>query len=410
MKTALVLSGGGARGAYQVGVYKALMKAKIEINIITGTSIGALNGCMFVQGDYKKAYKMWNNLSFKSVLEDAGEIDFKTFKGRNELFSKYVKALIKDGGFDISKIEKTVKESFNVYKFYYSNIDFGLVTVRFNDLKPIMLTKSDLNEETVVDYLVASATIFPAFQKKEIEEQIFIDGGYYDNLPIDLAIKMGAEKIIAVDLDAIGRKRNVETDLEITYIKPKSNLGSFLNFDKKTAKRAIDLGYNDAMKSLGYYEGEKFTFKKRHIYFNQLAYEENFKNNLNKFATFKTRVGNKIKESIYLGYIEGDYSEFVIEILDYLGTVFNLDETEVYGVFKFNNKIRNRFSKLHRVDSKRVSQIFKNKTINNLMDKKALLKYIYSQLENQNIEKLNVAAAIFPKEYIASVYLYTIYN
>ena len=47
---AVVLSGGGAKGAYQIGVWRALRKLNIKYDIITGTSVGALNGAMMVTG------------------------------------------------------------------------------------------------------------------------------------------------------------------------------------------------------------------------------------------------------------------------------------------------------------------------------------------------------------------------
>ena len=59
MKRALVLSGGGAKGAYQIGVYKALKRLNIKIDIITGTSIGSINGAALAAGDYFKLKKFW---------------------------------------------------------------------------------------------------------------------------------------------------------------------------------------------------------------------------------------------------------------------------------------------------------------------------------------------------------------
>ena len=58
---AIVLSGGGAKGAYQIGVWKALRKLHYQYDIVTGTSVGALNGAFFVQGNYKEALWMWEN-------------------------------------------------------------------------------------------------------------------------------------------------------------------------------------------------------------------------------------------------------------------------------------------------------------------------------------------------------------
>ena len=55
----LVLEGGGAKGAYHVGAYKAIRELNIEIGGIAGTSIGAINGAMMVQGDYELLEKVW---------------------------------------------------------------------------------------------------------------------------------------------------------------------------------------------------------------------------------------------------------------------------------------------------------------------------------------------------------------
>ena len=56
---AVVLSGGGSKGSYQIGVWKALRKLKIKYDIVTGTSVGALNGALMVQNKFHKACKLW---------------------------------------------------------------------------------------------------------------------------------------------------------------------------------------------------------------------------------------------------------------------------------------------------------------------------------------------------------------
>ena len=211
---------------------------------MTGTSIGALNGCLIVQNDYDKALFLWNNLSFSSVFK-------KEIKINNELevYKEYIEEFIKNGGMDISILEKTIKDNVDLKKFYASKIDFGLVTFKINNLKPILLTKKDIKEELLVDYLVASATCFPAFKLKKINDDFYIDGGYYDNLPVNLAHQMGADEIIAVDLQEIGFKKSINKKIKnITYITPKNKLKNFLFFDKEEAKKQIKLGYNDTMK------------------------------------------------------------------------------------------------------------------------------------------------------------------
>ena len=56
---AIVLSGGGSKGSYQIGVWKALRKLNIKYDIVTGTSVGALNGALMTQNSYFKAKRLW---------------------------------------------------------------------------------------------------------------------------------------------------------------------------------------------------------------------------------------------------------------------------------------------------------------------------------------------------------------
>ena len=64
----LVLEGGGAKGCYQIGAYKALMEMGITFDYVVGTSIGAINAAMICQGDWEIAYKLWENISYEDVI------------------------------------------------------------------------------------------------------------------------------------------------------------------------------------------------------------------------------------------------------------------------------------------------------------------------------------------------------
>ena len=80
---ALVLSGGGSKGSYQIGVWKALKELNMKFDIVTGTSVGALNGVMYVQNDYKKALNIWKKINLKVLFgEDAIEStnNFEVYK------------------------------------------------------------------------------------------------------------------------------------------------------------------------------------------------------------------------------------------------------------------------------------------------------------------------------------------
>ena len=69
-KRALVLAGGGSRGAYQIGVWKALRELGITFDIVTGSSVGALNGALMVQGDFEAGLQLWENISPGDVMTD----------------------------------------------------------------------------------------------------------------------------------------------------------------------------------------------------------------------------------------------------------------------------------------------------------------------------------------------------
>ena len=61
-KRALVLAGGGAKGSYQIGVWRALQELDWTPDIITGASVGTLNGCLFTMGKIQEAEDLWRSL------------------------------------------------------------------------------------------------------------------------------------------------------------------------------------------------------------------------------------------------------------------------------------------------------------------------------------------------------------
>ena len=68
-KRALVLAGGGAKGSYQIGVWRALQELDWTPDIITGASVGTLNGCLFTMGKIQEAEDLWRSLEIHDVLE-----------------------------------------------------------------------------------------------------------------------------------------------------------------------------------------------------------------------------------------------------------------------------------------------------------------------------------------------------
>ena len=66
----LVLEGGGARGAYQMGVFKSLHEHGYSFDGFVGTSIGSINAAMLAQGDFEKALELWENISMEQVFHE----------------------------------------------------------------------------------------------------------------------------------------------------------------------------------------------------------------------------------------------------------------------------------------------------------------------------------------------------
>lgn len=77
-----------------------------------------------------------------------------------------------------------------------------------------------------------------------------MDGGYYDNVPVELARSMGAQEIVAVDLKAVGKKKLHHPQKDLVYIEPQVSLGSFLLFDQARIHRNMTLGYQDTLKKI----------------------------------------------------------------------------------------------------------------------------------------------------------------
>ena len=116
---ALVLSGGGAKGSYQIGVWKALRKLNMKFDIITGTSSGALNGALMTQNSYGQAKKIWkkinNGVLFgDNVIESNKDID---------IYKMYAKEFLKKGGLDVEELEKiSNKVLLHFKKNYIKNV------------------------------------------------------------------------------------------------------------------------------------------------------------------------------------------------------------------------------------------------------------------------------------------------
>ena len=108
-KTALVLGGGGSRGAYEMGVWKALIELDIPVHIVCGTSIGAINGAMIAQGSLADAQKMWDTVETSEVFAVPVREDQKLVEKVVKTYSTFAKDLFR-GGTDTSPLKATLEK------------------------------------------------------------------------------------------------------------------------------------------------------------------------------------------------------------------------------------------------------------------------------------------------------------
>lgn len=281
-KTALVFSGGGSRGSYEIGVWKALNKLKIKPDMVFGSSVGAINAALFASNSVKKSAKLWQELETDTVFDlDIAHIlenvpdTFKDALLKTDIIGMpaeeilaYAREIVTKGGAGSTGLRKLLDTYISEPAIRKINTLFGITVTEYPSLDGHYLYLDDIPEGELIDYILASASCFPALQKCRIGEKLFIDGGYRDNFPVHMALEQGATTIIAVDLQTAGfvrrdiMKKAREEAEEFHMIESHLDLGNFLVFDRNNTAKLIDLGYFDTMKHWGKYDGDQYTFKK----------------------------------------------------------------------------------------------------------------------------------------------------
>ncbi len=186
---ALVLSGGGGRGAYEVGVAKACADRDFHFDWIIGTSTGALNATLMAQKEVSVLESVWRRISARDVykLPNPGHL-------RRLIFGQQL------GFFDTSPLEGLLRQHADLKKLKAGQTKVGFVTTDLCSLKTRVITSDDISsQEELIDVLMASSALpllFPP--RKLLGEGCWIDGGLVKNTPIQAAIRLGATEIYAV--------------------------------------------------------------------------------------------------------------------------------------------------------------------------------------------------------------------
>lgn len=264
--TGLVLGGGGAKGAYQIGVWHALVELGIKYTMISGTSVGALNGGLILQGNLEQAEKMWQKITTDQILlvSDMGERQDYSINQVLKEWRELTSIAIQSKGISTAPLLNLIREVTDSEKIISKDMDFFIVTTATPSMTETVVSLKDMTEETFPLWLLASASLFPAMAPCLIDETYYIDGCYCNNLPKDILIDNGASELIICDVKGTGVIKRIKTPNDITEIKLRSpwTLGDVLLFDGNRSSWNMSLGYLETMKSFGHFKGEKYTFKK----------------------------------------------------------------------------------------------------------------------------------------------------
>lgn len=280
----LALEGGGTRGAYHIGVIRAVKELNIEISHVVGTSIGAVNGAMFAAGKFNELTEIWHNITADCIIQLPKNLPepHNIFDIKN--ISSFIAEFRQQKGLDISPFEKMLNELLDEKELRNGEIDFGLVTFCLTGKEGKQLFLKDIPEGMLIDYLSASCCL-PGFKSKNIENDYYIDGGVVNNLPVNMLTERGVKDIISVGVGGVGiTKRVSAAGCNVIPIECKVPVIGILDFDRNKIIETEKIGYYDAMKAFGKCCGDRYFFDVSDYYKNKIRYGEKLFDGISKAA------------------------------------------------------------------------------------------------------------------------------
>ncbi|MBK8429711.1 MAG: patatin-like phospholipase family protein [Lewinellaceae bacterium] len=237
----LVLSGGGSKGFAHIGVCRALEEAGITVDLVGGTSIGAIMGALVARG-----------------------LDGETMRTRcREVFKKSptgdINLVPRVSVFKAKKLESLLQEHFGDLNIEDCWLNFYCVSCNLTRNLPHVHRSGSLSAA-----LRASISIPGVFPPAEFENELYVDGGVFDNMPVDEMNRLGAGTIIAVDL-----QMHREEDLTQTDVYRKRKLPNLLfvvmesamlsgRYHAQTHRKMVDYYFNPPLQGISLIDWNKF--------------------------------------------------------------------------------------------------------------------------------------------------------
>lgn len=263
MKIGLVLSGGGGKGAYELGVWKALKKLNLDkyISVFAGTSIGAFNSVLFAMDDLEKAESLWEEVTMDKLVPMSKVELFKRgiglyLGGKNpQIAKKFLIEKLDHGAISNEGAVEVLNKYLDVSKVKKNNKTCYAACCKLPECSPTYFRINDYSDEEGKKIVLASASLPLIYDSTEVLGNRYIDGGIVDNTPIKPVYDEGCDIIIVVLLSKdVIIDRSLYPNAKLIIISPEklieNTLNGTLNLDDKAKKIRIEEGYNDTINKI----------------------------------------------------------------------------------------------------------------------------------------------------------------
>lgn len=263
MKIGLVLSGGGGKGAYELGVWKALIELNLSkyISVFSGTSVGAFNAALFAMNDMEKAYKLWNEITMEKLVPITKTELIKRgiglyIGGKNlQIAKKFIADKLDHGAIGNDGAVEVIEKYISCDKIKKSNNICYVACTKATDFTVKYFRINDYSEELSKKMILASSSLPLIYDSTEVLGEKYIDGGIADNVPIQPVYGENCDIIIVVLLSKEATiDRSLYPNSKIIIISPENlvenTLTGTLNLDTEAKKKRIIEGYNDTMNKI----------------------------------------------------------------------------------------------------------------------------------------------------------------
>ncbi|MDT2813358.1 patatin-like phospholipase family protein [Vagococcus carniphilus] len=346
--TGLVLGGGGAKGAYQIGVWHCLEELSINYTMMSGTSVGALNGGLILQGELEVAEEMWQSIATEKILslpfDASDEYTIKELINKLQLLTK---TAVQSKGVSTGPLLNLIKELMDPEKIFNREKDFFIVTTETPRMEEKVVSLKEMTEETLPQWLLASSSFFPAMAACQIDGIYYVDGGYRNNVPRDVLLNRGATELLVIDVNGPGITKPYRLENGVTELIFNSSwgLGNVLLFDGKRSTWNMRLGYLEAKKLLGDYSGQVYTFPNKNFKKECLILSREFLHFLKKIPRFgswyKRKTTLKEWEWLQKNQIVPEFVSLIL--LESLAKKLMIDPTLLYTLDELSQLIVKKF-------------------------------------------------------------------